>query len=330
MSTTPTGGLPSSGFAFHDARWKTRWLVVGLVVLLLWRSVSLVDREWLSQFPSWLLLIVTGLAPQVYLLIFPIITRNPRRSTLGIPGPTRCLIEFGIAMPVLIGTIVVLGAVDYLVGRVSPGTSLTPGTATNMAASPNRMLVYLLLVFSFTFAPIAEEPFYRGFLQNAFRARMPFLVAGLAQSFIFGFGHFFGATHAGFAFVLGLLLTALYEWRKTLIAPIVVHGGINFVAALGTVLMMVANANSPVMGVIGDPNDPECVIRQIVPHSAAEEADLQVGDIIRSFNSEPIHDFPHLVETVRLYRPGDAVPIMIARSGSVFEVTVVLRRRSNP
>jgi hypothetical protein len=120
---------------------------------------------------------------------------------------------------------------------------------------------------------------------------MPSPVAGLAQSLIFGCAHFFGVTHLGVAFALGLLLTAIYEWRKTLITPILVHAAINFVAALGMALMMVAHANSPVMGIIGDPNDTECVIRRIAPNSAAEVAGLQIGDIITSFNTEPIRDF---------------------------------------
>jgi S1-C subfamily serine protease len=71
------------------------------------------------------------------------------------------------------------------------------------------------------------------------------------------------------------------------------------------------------------------VIRQIAPNSAAKEAGLQVGDVITSFHTEPIRDFPHLVETVPLYRPGDAIPITINRSGSEFKVTVVLRRRGD-
>jgi len=156
---------------------------------------------------------------------------------------------------------------------------------------------------------------------------MPFLVASLTQSLIFGFCHSFGVMHNSVAFVLGLLLTAVYEWRKTLITPILIHAGVNFAAAISVLLMMVAHANSPVMGVIGDPNDAQCVIRQVLPDSAAEEAGLQIGDVVTSFNNEPIHNFSHFVETIRLYRPGDAIPVKINRSGSVFEVTVLLRRR---
>jgi membrane protease YdiL (CAAX protease family) len=331
MATTLIEATPSSEVAFSNARWHTRWIVVGLVILLLWRSVNFIDREWLAQFPSWLLLIIAFLAPQAFLLIFPILTRNRNsRLALGFSAPTRYLIEFGIAVLVTIGTLVVLTSVNYIVGRISPGTSLTPDAVTDMARSPNRTYVYFLLLFSFTFAPIAEEVFFRGFLHNAFRARMPVLVAVLAQSLIFGFGHFFGVTHAGVAFMLGLLLTAVYEWRRTLVTPIFVHAGINFVAAFGTALMMAVYANSPVMGVIGDSNDTECVIRQIAPNSAAQEAGLRVGDIITMFNTEPIRDFPHLVQTVTLYRSGDAIPVTINRSGTMLEVSVVLRRRGDP
>jgi serine protease Do len=102
------------------------------------------------------------------------------------------------------------------------------------------------------------------------------------------------------------------------------------IVALAALSMMVAHENSSMIGVIGDPKDRACVIRQIAPNSPAEEAGLQVGDVITTFNTEPIRDFPHLVQTVQLYRPSDAVPLTIHRSGTVLKVTVVLRRRGGP
>jgi membrane protease YdiL (CAAX protease family) len=174
MTTTPTEGVTPGVVAFYDARWKTRWLVTGLVVLLLWRLVDFADDKWLSQLPFWLLVVITGLAPQGFLLIFPILTRSPnRRSTFGVPGPTRWVIEVGIAVAVTIVTIVALALGGYLLSRFSPGSSLTPDAVTDMAKSPDRMYTYVVLMFSFTFAPIAEEVFFRGFLYNALRARMP-------------------------------------------------------------------------------------------------------------------------------------------------------------
>ena len=155
-------------------------------------------------------------------------------------------------------------------------------------------------------------------------------LAILGQSLIFGFCHFFGTVHSGAAFIAGLLFTLVYEWRQTLIAPILVHAGFNAVNAISVAAMTVAYANSPVLGVAGAPNDVTCMIQQILPNSAAEKAGLQVGDVVIAFNGQAIRDFPHLVETVRRYQPGDKIPVSIKRAGSLMEVNVELQRRNEP
>lgn len=311
---------------FHESHWATRWLFVGLAFLFFWRSTEFLVPDWIPHVPWWFLLVVTGLVPQVFLLLFPILTRRPR-SQIVVPKLTRCLIEFGIAVPMVIVTIIALATASYFLDRLSPGTSLQPEAMKQMSESSQPTYMYLMLLFSFTFAPIAEEVFFRGFLLNAFRQRMPLTLAIVAQCMIFGVCHFFGALHAAVAFVLGLLLTLLYEWRKTLIAPIFVHSGINAVAALGVAVMAIDYANSPVLGVTSDPGDTVCVVRQVVPDSAADKAGLREGDIVVSFNGEPIRDLRHLRETVRLYQPGDTIPIAIDRGGSLTEASVVLQRR---
>src|SRR5690606_36894544 len=103
---------------------------------------------------------------------------------------------------------------------------------------------------------------------------------GIAQSLVFGFCHFFGATHAVVACVLGMIITAMYEWRKTLVTPILVHGGINLVSAIGTIALMYQYAESPMMGVFGDADVQPCVVTEVVPNSAVAEAGIMVGDII--------------------------------------------------
>jgi len=330
MTETPAENIPSRVVAFRDARWKTRSIVIGLAVLAAYRSLGFVDREWLVQFPVWLLIAVTMAAPAVFLLIFPLLTRDPhRRATFGVPAPSRWLTEFAIAVPVVLCTLFVLGTVIHLVEHFFPGTSLTSDLTKNMAQSPNRTVVYLTLIFMFTVAPVAEELFFRGFLYNAFRARMPLLVAALAQSLIFGFAHFYTAMQNVVIVVLGLVLTAVYEWRKTLVTPILVHSGVNFVAAVGTVVMMIINANTPVMGIICDPDATQCVILEVSPNSPADAAGIQTGDIIKSIDRRPIRDFSQLLKTLKIYRPGEAVKVTLDRSGTELEVTVVLRRRGD-
>ncbi len=325
LPTTP------SAVAFRDARWATRWIAVGIGALLLWHAMQFISPDLLLLFPPWFLLVVFGLAPQVFLLIFPFMTRRPRASIAALaPGAKRILIEFWIAVPVIFVTLMALAAANYAVERITPGSSLTPDAMKQMAQSPEPMAVYLLLVFACTFAPIAEEVFFRGFLYNAFRARMPVVAALLLQSFIFGFGHFFGTTHAIVATGLGIIMTLVYQWRKTLLAPIFVHIGNNFFASLGMLMLMAQHADGPVLGIGGDPRDSECVIHTVMPGSAADKAELFDGDVVTSFDGEPIRDFSHFTEVIQQYRPGDSVKITIRRHDIPMERTVVLQRRGDP
>jgi len=123
--------------SFRDSNWKTRWLFLGLAILIVWRSTALLDRGWLSIFPWWLLLAATSVVPQVFLLLFPIITRRPR-GRLRVPVPTRCLIELGIALPVAIASIAALSFLNYVLGHLSPGTTLEPDAYKDMAKSSRR------------------------------------------------------------------------------------------------------------------------------------------------------------------------------------------------
>jgi membrane protease YdiL (CAAX protease family) len=327
MDSTSTEPQSEAAVPFHYSHWKTRWLIIGLTPILLWRSSVYFDREWLSQIPWWIWMVVAGLIPQLFLLLFPIFTRTPR-SGICIPTLRRCMIEFGIAIPVVVVSMAAWAALELLVSRLWSDASLLE-LEKRIAESPRPMLTYMFLIFSFTFAPVAEEVFFRGFLFNAFRVRMPWVLAIVTQSLLFGFSHVFGLVHSAGACVAGLILAIIYEWRKTLVTPILVHAGCNAVAAVGVVVMMAAYANSPILGVGGDPKDTACVIRQIVPDSAADKAGLQVGDVVIAFNGQAIHEFPQLANAVRLYQPGDTIPVSIKRDGTLIDVNVILQRRGD-
>lgn len=328
---TLDGAFQSQGpIAFRDARWATRWIAVGIGALLLWRCVSFITPALLLLFPPWLLLILFGFAPQVFLLLYPFMTRTPRATFTGMPTARRIAIEFLIAVPVVFLALMAQAATTYAIERFSPGASLPQDAMKEMAKSLDRTSVYAMLVFAVAFAPIAEETFFRGFLYNAFRARMPVVVAVLLQSFIFGFGHFFGTTHAIVATGLGLIMTLVYEWRKTLLAPILVHMGNNFFASLGVLILMAQHANGPVLGIGGDPRDSECVIRSVMPGSAADEAELFEGDVITEFGGTPIRDFTQFMDVIQQYQPGDTVQITFRRHDIEMARTVVLKKRGDP
>lgn len=312
---------------FYYSSWTTRSLVAGLAIIALLRASVLIDHRWLLYSPWILSLVVFALLPQVFFLLFPIISRIPR-SRFYIPSWRRCSIELGIAIPVVVAVAIVGALVNLLLDRVSPGTSLQPEQFTRLSESPRTSLVLLILLFSFTFAPIAEELFFRGFLQNALRARLPWALAIAAQSLIFGFGHSFGSVHSIAASVMGLILGLVYEWRKTLIAPMLIHGLSNALSALSVLLLTLTYANSPVLGVGGDPKDTTAVVRHIVPGSAAENAGFQIGDEIDAFNGQPVRDFRQLAQGVRRCQPGDTIPVSVKRAGSSVTLKVILQRRN--
>lgn len=311
---------------FADSRWKTRWVVLALAILLVMRLSPLVDRPWLELIPWWLALVLLGLTPQLLFLFYPLLTRSPR-GRLPIPTFKRLLVELGIAAALVVGIAIVMGVANYALERMSPGTSLTPEPLKELAESQRPWLLMAMLTFAITFAPIAEEVFFRGFLQNAFSARMPVVVATLLQASIFGAIHHFGAAHSVAAAVMGVIFAVVYRWRRTLVAPIFVHAGSNFVGAAVIAAMAIAHANGPQLGVGGGPDDKVCVVRMIVPNSAAAKAGLLAGDVIEKFNGEKVDSVRQLAEVVRRYQAGDTVPISIRRGGSIIEVEVVLQRR---
>ena len=89
--------------------------------------------------------------------------------------------------------------------------------------SPNRVDSLGLMILAVLVAPVAEEVLFRGMLFNKLRKRLHVLVAAPLQAVAFGLLHPFGlADMAGVALV-GLAFALLYEWRKTLVAPIMMH-----------------------------------------------------------------------------------------------------------
>jgi membrane protease YdiL (CAAX protease family) len=324
-----TNAFPAKAISFRDSHWPTWTLWVGLAVLALCRGMTFLG-PWLSQFPWWLLLLAGGLLPQVFLVVFPLWTRQPRNSRLvHAANWPELLLEFAIAVPIVILTLFTLGVVNYLIGLLSPGKSLTPDAVHSMSQTSQPLLAGIVLVYAFTVAPVAEEIFFRGYLQNALSARMPTFLALAIQCVVFGLVHAYGALSTSAIIVLGVVLTAIYLWRKTLVAPTLVHAGINLFASVGVVFMMIANANAPVLGVTSNPDDTTCVIRSVIAGSPAEKAGLQVGDTIISIDDDPVREFPELVNIVRRHQAGDVVTVAVERDGVQLDVEVrLVSRRS--
>lgn len=76
-------------------------------------------------------------------------------------------------------------------------------------------------------APLSEEIAFRGLLYNALRQRANFPLAGLLQALVFALYHPYGNQGRMGVATMGFAFALLYEWRKTLVAPIALHSLIN-------------------------------------------------------------------------------------------------------
>ncbi|MCS7179377.1 MAG: PDZ domain-containing protein [Anaerolineae bacterium] len=86
----------------------------------------------------------------------------------------------------------------------------------------------------------------------------------------------------------------------------------------------------PYLGVryIERPRGAEIV--EVVPGSPAEEAGLQVGDLIREVDGRRVGPGRPLVELLASYRPGDRVTLKVERDGEEREIKVILGRWPSP
>lgn len=93
--------------------------------------------------------------------------------------------------------------------------------------------------------------------------------------------------------------------------------------------MMGEFSDRPTIGVIGGPDDTECIVREILPNSAASESGIAVDDIIVAFDETPITDFSALATAVSAHQPNDTVVLRVFRDGETLDIAVTLKRRAD-
>lgn len=330
MTTITAESAPAiaNPVSWRDSTWHIRWVVIGIGFLVAWRCSFLIDKSWLP--PSAFPFVYYGLAigTQAVFLLLPIATRDQggfRR--LSWPPVGRYFWEALLAVGVLVLIVIAMWLAEFALRVFSPGQTMEPEAYSRLAQQPNLAFVVPFLIYSFTLAPLGEELFFRGFLHNALRAQMPFAAAVILQAGLFGFMHPYSLAHSICAALGGVVLTLLYEWRRTLLTPILVHMGVNFVAALGVVIVMTQSANMPVLGVIVEPKAERCVVASTVPGCAAEKAGLQAGDVIIGLDDRPIVHFQHLTQVLQRYRVGNEITLSVERAGEIQKLRATLQPR---
>ena len=86
----------------------------------------------------------------------------------------------------------------------------------------------------------------------------------------------------------------------------------------------------PLLGAAGTPGKSPCEVNQVFAGSAAARAGISVGDIIKSFDGEPVEKFGDLERLVLSRRIGQRIEVEVLREGETLALNVVLGGTARP
>jgi membrane protease YdiL (CAAX protease family) len=161
--------------------------------------------------------------------------REPIRQIGWTPGSGWREIPLGIALsiPLFCGAILLERALQGL-GFSVPATP-TPSFLAARGISEILLAFVLVVVVAIT-----EETIFRGYLILRFRAATASCAAAvLLSAAIFSLGHGYeGSAGVVTIGVMGLVLALVYVWRKSLVAPIVMHFVQDFISIVVVALLV--------------------------------------------------------------------------------------------
>jgi membrane protease YdiL (CAAX protease family) len=305
----------------RDVPWRVSDLLLGLGPLVVARVMSEFDyRQVIAAAPVGVDLAISILF-MAWILAFPLGMALYRGYRPSLPSARRVLIEGLVALPALLALWFVL-YVGAIIWYMATEKVPTPGNPLQGPAETGAVgWVIFLGALAVFYAPISEELMFRGMAYNVLGKYVPRPAAAVVQALLFGFLHSYGWIHAVAASVIGLALAILYDYRRTVLAPVFLHTYQNAVAVAA------AAANQPVLGVNGEPGERGCRVTLVWPGSGAEEAGLRVGDEIRRCDGNEIRDIADLTTVVRSGEAGRSVLIEFVRDGEARTTRAVLKRR---
>ncbi len=146
-----------------------------------------------------------------------------------------------LSLPLLLSCLLIVAVVE----RIS-GMKIEPSRLDWLpAVVPNKILVILVLFLGFTLAPVAEEILFRGFIYSWLRTRFPVFLAMSLQALVFSLFHRSGLLESVYYFLVGMVLGIIYEKRKELLSPIIVHAVVNAIVIIPLVVLTLQNYHTP-------------------------------------------------------------------------------------
>ena len=136
----------------------------------------------------------------------------------------------GLAVSFIFGALVLLA-------DLSSRLILNGGLLPFLVAGKHINSPMLYLLAGCLFGPFVEELFFRGLLYSWMRERIPAVLTIFVTSLLFSSVHGFLSP---IQFIGGILFASIYEWRRSIWAPFVVH-------ALGNIGIWIAPSIYPFM-----------------------------------------------------------------------------------
>jgi CAAX protease family protein len=231
---SPVPARPDADDRWPVIRWTTREFVpvalapFGLVLFAYYLVFGFLG--WNSDAGS---VVVTGAQQLALLLPVAIYVRRTRGSLapLGLRrGAWRAGDVFsgiGAGLGAIVAGAIVIGITIALVHALT-GREPTGTTALDRS---NGVWLVLNALMAVLFAPVCEEVYFRGFLFQGLRGRMRFAPAAILSGAFFAFVHVEPIRFFGLA-VMGVILAAVFERRRTLVSSMAAHATVNLVAVV--------------------------------------------------------------------------------------------------
>jgi membrane protease YdiL (CAAX protease family) len=111
--------------------------------------------------------------------------------------------------------------------------------------APSSFALFSFLVLGFSFIPIVEEVYYRGFLYNALKSRFTFPIALVIQALVFSSIHGYDLVNSFLIFIIGIVLAIVYEIKKNLLSPVLMHSMTNAILLIPILVLIGMNFHTP-------------------------------------------------------------------------------------
>lgn len=316
-------GAETARTTLRDVPWRWSDVWIGLATLAAMLAyTALTGPEALRR--TWIPLTLIVLA---WMLVYPLLVARRRIGFPTWPRPRAFLIEGIMAIAIVAVIVTTLTAITQLLTRSLGGVVPTEAPLEPLGFSADRSRLVVLAVLAVVVGPISEEVFFRGMIYNALRRRTNPVVAAILQAAAFGLLHPFHVFYRLIIAVVGLVLAMIYEWRKTLLTPILVHALTNAVSVAMIFVSVAAYDRAPVLGISGEEQEGGCRLTEVMPGGAAGEAGLRVGDVITGAGEYSVADLRDVRLIMLSHKPGDRIPIYYRRGETDFMVEATLKAR---